>query len=163
MEYLTGHWREIGAAVAWAVVVAVAGSVFTDVFGWYERLRFPKLRPPNWLFGPAWTTIFALAATAGVKAWEAAPDSATRFNLVALYVLNGVLNIAWSPLFFRLRRPDWAFWELIPFWVSILALIVFVAPFSPISAELLAPYLAWVTFAGWLNWRIVQLNAPFAR
>ena len=77
--------------------------------------------------------------------------------------LNGLLNLGWSPLFFKLKRPDWAIIEVIPFWLSILALLLFAAPFSPTAAWLLAPYQAWVTFATWLNWRIVQLNAPFGR
>jgi translocator protein len=105
--------------------------------------------------------VTAVIATAGVLAWQDAPSDGARRELAALFALNGLLNLAWSPLFFRLRRPDWAFYEVIPFWLSIVALIVFVAPFSARAAALLAPYLAWVTFAGWLNWRIVRLNAPF--
>jgi translocator protein len=151
----------IAVAVAAVVIIAVVGGLMTDVGPWYESLRFPRLRPPNWLFGPAWTLIFALIATAGVFAWNDAPNAGARRELSALFALNGLLNMGWSPLFFRLRRPDWAMLELIPFWLSILALIVVIAPFSARAAWLLAPYLAWVTFAGWLNWRVVQLNAPF--
>jgi translocator protein len=154
---------EILVAVAGVVGVALVGGLMTDVGPWYESLRFPRLRPPNWLFGPAWTVIFALIATAGVLAWDAAPDAGTRRTLIALFVLNGLLNAGWSPLFFKLRRPDWAILEVIPFWLSILALILFTAPFSRAAAGLLTPYLVWVTFATWLNWRIVQLNAPFGR
>ena len=163
MTFAVEHLREILVAVGAVVLVALVGGLLTDVGPWYESLRFPRLRPPNWLFGPAWTLIFALIAAAGVLAWINAPNSETRGTLVALFVLNGLLNLGWSPLFFKLKRPDWALIEVIPFWLSILALILFVAPFSPRAAELLAPYLAWVTFASWLNWRIVQLNAPFGR
>lgn len=159
--YVFAHFREILVAVGAVVVVAAAGGLMTEIGDWYESLRFPRLRPPNWLFGPAWTLIFALIATAGVIAWNAAPGEAARRTLAVLFALNGVLNVAWSPLFFKLRRPDWAFAELIPFWASILALVLYIAPFSPKAAALLAPYLAWVTFAGFLNWRIVRLNAPF--
>ncbi len=60
-----------------------------------------------------------------------------------------------------MRRPDWALYELLLFWLSILVLIVELARISSFAAWLLAPYLAWVTFAGWLNWRVVQLNKPF--
>jgi tryptophan-rich sensory protein len=161
IETFWAQWTGIAVAAGWAVVIAIAGAIATDVGPWYEKLRFPAIRPPNWLFGPAWTLIFSLTATAGVIAWNAAPDVRTRQILIALYAINGLLNIAWSPLFFRLRRPDWAFIELIPFWLSVLALIVLFAPFAPRAAWLLSPYIAWVTFAGWLNWRIVQLNSPF--
>ena len=163
MDFVSAHFQEIWVAVAGVAFVAGLGGVLTDVGPWYEGLRFPRLRPPNWLFGPAWTLIFALIAAAGVIAWNAAPDAQTRRLLIALLALNGVLNVAWSPLFFMLRRPDWAFIELVPFWLSIVALVAFMLPFSPHAAALLAPYLLWVTFAGWLNWRIVGLNAPFGR
>jgi tryptophan-rich sensory protein len=162
IETFWAHLTQIAIAAGCSVVVAIVGGLTTDVGPWYERLRFPALRPPNWLFGPAWTLIFALAATAGVIAWNDAPDARTRQILIALFAINGLFNIVWSPLFFRLRRPDWALIELIPYWASILALMIFCAPFSPRAAYLLAPHIAWVTFAGWLNWQIVRLNAPFA-
>lgn len=157
------HWPEILVAAGAVLVAAIAGGLMTDVGPWYESLRFPRIRPPNWLFGPAWTLIFALIATSAVLAWDAAPDSSARMTLLVLFGLNLLLNVGWSPLFFKLRRPDWALIEIIPFWLSILALIVVIAPFSGRAALCLAPYLAWVTFAGWLNARVVQLNAPFGR
>jgi tryptophan-rich sensory protein len=163
VTFAVEHLKEILVAVAAVVIVAIVGGLMTDVGPWYESLRFPKLRPPNWLFGPAWTLIFALIAAAGVLAWSEAPDDLARRELIALFALNGLLNLGWSPLFFKLRRPDWALMEIIPFWLSIVALIVFIAPFSPKGAALLAPYLVWVTFASWLNARVVQLNAPFGR
>jgi tryptophan-rich sensory protein len=79
-----------------------------------------------------------------------------------LLVVKALLNIAWSPLFFRWRRPGWAFIELIPFWVSVLSLLLYRAGFASRAAYQLLPYSAGVTFAGRLNWRIVRLNAPFA-
>ena len=81
--------------------------------------------------------------------------------MLALFAINGVLNILWSPLFFKLRRPDWAFIELLFFWASVLALVVYISGVSGRAALIISPYLAWVTFAGFLNWRIVQLNKPF--
>lgn len=133
----------------------------TDVGSWYESLRFPSFRPPNWLFGPAWTVIFILVGTSGVMAWNHAPDDGTRRTLLALFAINGILNILWSPLFFKLRRPDWALIELLFFWSSIVALIVYISGIYGRAAWIIAPYLVWVTFAGFLNWRIVQLNKPF--
>ncbi len=160
-SYIAGHLGVIAVAILAALVVAVIGGLMTEVGPWYESLRFPRLRPPNWLFGPAWTLIFMLTAASGVMAWDAAPDAASRRTLAILFAINGVLNAGWSPLFFKLKRPDWALIEVAPFWISIVGLVVFVAPFAPGAAELLAPYLVWVTFASWLNWRIVRLNAPF--
>lgn len=161
MDFTSDRWEVIGIAVASVAFVAVIGGLMTDVGAWYESLRFPSFRPPNWLFGPAWTVIFALIATSGVIAWDHAPDAATRSRLLILFAINGVLNIAWSPLFFKLRRPDWAFYELLAFWLSVLALIVFIAGISATAAWILSPYLVWVSFAGLLNWSVVQLNKPF--
>jgi translocator protein len=161
MGFFSERGLEIVIAAAAVSVVAVIGGLLTDVGPWYESLRFPRLRPPNWLFGPAWTVIFILIAAAGVVAWESAENPAARFRLVVLFLINGVLNLLWSPLFFKLKRPDWALYELLLFWLSILVLIVAVTQTSSFAAWLLAPYLAWVTFAGWLNWRVVQLNKPF--
>jgi tryptophan-rich sensory protein len=162
IELLPTRGIEIAVATAAVAIVAVAGGLMTDVGDWYESLTFPRLRPPNWLFGPAWTVIFVLIAASGVIAWEHA-YGADRWRLIVLFAINGVLNILWSPLFFRLRRPDWAFFEIIPFWLSVLALVVELSRISNIAGWLIAPYLAWVTFAGWLNWRVVQLNKPFGR
>ena len=163
MDEATPHWIVIAFAVLGVAVVAIAGGLMTEIGSWYESLRFPSWRPPNWLFGPAWTLIFALIATSAVIAWEAAPDGAARSRLLALFIVNGLLNIGWSPLFFKLRRPDWALAELCVFWLSVVALIAGIAGVSTKAAWIIAPYLAWVTFAGYLNWTMVRLNAPFGR
>ena len=151
----------IAVAAGAVTVVAVLGGLLTEIGPWYENLNFPSWRPPNWLFGPVWTTIFLLVAASGVMAWERAPDDASRNWLLILFSINGLLNVLWSPLFFKLRRPDWAFIEIIPFWVSILALLLHIGAISTLAGALFAPYLVWVTFAAYLNWTMVQLNKPF--
>jgi translocator protein len=163
MGFFTERGIEIVIAAAAVSVIALIGGLLTDVGPWYESLRFPRLRPPNWLFGPAWTVIFILIAAAGVVAWESAENPTTQFRLVTLFLINGLLNLLWSPLFFKMRRPDWALYELLLFWLSILVLLLELARISSFAAWLLTPYLAWVTFAGWLNWRVVELNKPFGR
>ena len=77
------------------------------------------------------------------------------------FSLNAFLNTLWSLLFFRLKRPDWAVYEVGFLWLSIVLLIVLLARESRTASWLLSPYLAWVSFAAVLNWTIVQLNAPF--
>jgi tryptophan-rich sensory protein len=133
----------------------------TDLGPWYQSLRQPSWKPPDWLFGPGWTLIFAFAAMAGVTAWRQAPNRASREWLLVLFALNGFLNILWSLLFFRLQRPDWALAEVGFFWLSILLLILVVSRYSKVASALLLPYLAWVTFAAALNLAVVQLNGPF--
>jgi len=148
-------------ALLCAVAIAGIGGALTVIGPWYRALQKPSWQPPDWAFGPAWAVILGLAAWAGVLAWEAAPDEAARFRIIALFAVNAVFHILWNPLFFRWRRPDWALIEVLFLWLSVLALIVGIAPFSPEAAWFLAPYLAWVAFAAYLNLAVVRLNRPF--
>jgi tryptophan-rich sensory protein len=156
-----GPVAPILVAAALALVTAAAGALVTDLGPWYQSLRVPTWKPPDWLFGPAWTLIFSLAALAGITGWRADSDRRYRAGLVAMFVLNGVLNVLWSAFFFRFRRPDWALVEVELLWLSILLLIVVLGRVSGRAALLLLPYLAWVTFAAALTWSVVQLNGPF--
>lgn len=149
-------------AFLWLFAIGLVGGSMTEVGPWYEGLRFPRIRPPNWLFGPAWTTLYVLIGIGGVSAWNAA-DAAQRPWLIGALALNTAFNVLWSPLFFKFKRPDWALAELIPFWLSVVLLLVTVYEIKPQAAAYFVPYLLWVTFAGWLNWRIVELNRPFSQ
>ena len=161
MEFVLENPGLVVVAVAASAAVAVLGGLATEVGPWYENLRFPSWRPPNWLFGPVWTTIYVLVVSAGVIAYKHAPDDSSRAWLIGLFALNCVLNVLWSPLFFKLRRPDWALFEIVPFWLSIAALLYHIGHISTLAGWLFSPYLIWVTFAGYLNWRMVELNKPF--
>ena len=155
--------KAIAVAAISSLVVAAAGGLLTDIGPWYKSLRQPRWKPPDWAFGPIWTTIFIAAATAGVMAWARAPSAEQRYTLLALFALNGVLNIAWSWFYFRLHRPDWALAEWLLLWLSVMALIVAFAPYSSTSSWLLAPYLIWVSIAGYLNLTTIRLNGPFGK
>jgi tryptophan-rich sensory protein len=155
-------WLPILVAGGCAVLVAAIGGTVTEIGPWYRSLNKPWFQPPDWLFGPAWTVIFALAALSAAQAWRDAPNQAAREWLIGLFALNGFLNILWSLLFFKLRRPDWALFEVVLLWASILLLIVVLGRYSRLGAALLVPYLLWVSFAAYLNLAIVRLNAPFS-
>ena len=159
-----GHARPVATAaiaVFSAFGIGAIGALVTQLGPWYFALAKPAWQPPDWLFGPAWTLIFALAALSGALAWRGAVTRAERVRFIGAFALNAVLNIGWSWLFFRAHRPDWALAEVALLWLSIVAMIVAVAPLSKAAGWLLAPYLAWVTFAAFLNWTIVRLNGPF--
>ena len=134
----------------------------TDLGPWYQALNKPVWEPPDWLFGPAWTLIFSLTALAGVVAWRAAPDRSSGEWLIVLFAVNGILNILWSALFFRLRRPDWALVEVAFLWLSIVVLIIVTARYGRTASWLLVPYLAWVSFAAVLTLAVVELNSPLS-
>lgn len=157
-----GGWKPIAVAAGAALFVAALGGAATDIGPWYAYLRKPPWQPPDWLFAPVWTAIFALTALAGLRAWRKAPGVAGRGRVLVAYALNALLNILWSVLFFTLKRPDWALVEVVPLWLSV-ALLMFVSGRRDRTAGwLLVPYLAWVAFAAVLNWSVVRLNGPFS-
>jgi len=155
------RWTHFLVAAAAAILAGALGALATELGPWYYGLRFPPWKPPDWLFGPAWTLIFAFAATAGVYAWIGARSASARIGILVLFAINVALNVLWSGLFFRQQRPDFALAEVGLLWLSIVALIVVLRRFSTAAGWLLAPYLAWVTFAAALNLAVVRLNAPF--
>ena len=157
------RWTEVLVAAALALCVAILGGLATDIGPWYRALNKPAFQPPDWLFGPAWTLIYALITAAAVKAWRAAGDRRGRQWIVGLFGFNLTLNVLWSLLFFSARRPDWAMFEVVLLWASIAALIWTIYPRSKSAAWLLVPYLSWVTFASLLNMAIVQLNPSLGR
>ena len=155
------RWRPIYIGGMAALMVATLGVLATDLGPWYQSLKQPTWKPPDALFGPAWTLIFALWGLAAATAWKATPTPSGRRLILWAFAANGALNVLWSLLFFRAQRPDWALIEVGVFWISIAALIVLVVPRSRTAAWLLVPYLVWVGFAGYLNYAVVQLNHPF--
>jgi tryptophan-rich sensory protein len=155
------RWRPIAIAAGSALLVAVLGALMTDLGPWYANLKQPPWKPPDWAFGPIWTTIFALAAAAGVIGWRRATSRAQRESMLVLFAANGFLNVLWSLLYFRLHRPDWSLYEVPFLWLSVLALMLLLWRFAKPAAWLLGPYLAWVSIAAALNWETVRLNGPF--
>jgi len=149
----------IAAAVTLAVLAF--GGWMTPIGPWYHNLRKPSWQPPRWAFAPAWTIIMGLAAWAGLLAWANAPEGRDRWIIIGLFAINYLFHMAWSPLFFKLRRPDWALVEMVFLWLSIVALMLGLARYSPAAPWMLTPYLVWVSFAWFLNRKIVQLNGPF--
>jgi len=144
----------LAAVAAAAAIGGYATSLGLDE--WYRALAKPAWNPPDWLFGPVWTLLYILMALAAwlvwMRGWKAAKYALT------LFVVQLILNAAWSWLFFGWRQPGWAFVELVILLAAIIATAVAFARVKPIAACLLAPYLAWVTFAGLLNFTIWRLN-----
>ena len=153
---------EVLFAIGWAVVLGLGGGALTDIGKWYHDLAKPSWQPPNWLFGPAWTLILGLAGWAFVLAWRGTSDQPDRAFLLTLYGLNFLFHFLWSPLFFKLRRPDWALVEVVFLWLSVLSLLIFLRQWSVLASWLILPYFVWVSFAAILNLKIVQLNPSFA-
>lgn len=147
--------------VAACLATGSTGAIFRAA-DWYERLAKPAWRPPNRIFAPVWTALYLAMAVSGWLAWRESGVSGAPLAMV-LYGVQLVLNAAWSPLFFGMRRPDLAFYEILLLWLSIAATMILFQHICAASAWLLAPYLAWVTFAAALNFSIWRLNPVAGR
>jgi benzodiazapine receptor len=154
------RWIGLFAFVALCLVVGGLGAVITtpEINGWYRTIAKPTWNPPDWIFGPVWTTLYVLMAIAAWLVWTSAglKEAAMPLTLFAIQLL---LNFAWSWIFFGMHQPGWAFAEIVILWLTILATIVAFFCRSRTAGWLLIPYLAWVTFAGVLNFTIWRLNA----
>ncbi|MFO8014175.1 MAG: TspO/MBR family protein [Phycisphaerae bacterium] len=159
---MTKTRQALGLIVALAVTFAAAGigSVFTSqsVGTWYQEIAKPSWTPPGWLFGPVWTVLYTLMAVAAWLVWRKEGWAGARLAL-GLYAGQLVLNAAWSALFFGARMPGAAFVELVVLWLMIVATTVAFFRKSIPAGVLMVPYLAWVTFAGVLNFALWRMNA----
>jgi tryptophan-rich sensory protein len=120
-------------------------------------LRKPPFNPPPAVFGPVWTALYALMSWSAYRIWRQAP-SPGRTRALALWATQLGLNGLWSPLFFGKHRPRTALVDLIGLAAAIAAYIKVAAKVDRAAAALMAPYLAWVGFAGVLNAEIVRRN-----
>jgi benzodiazapine receptor len=146
--------------VAVTFAAAAVGSYFTStsVSGWYQQLARPEWRPPDWVFGPVWTTLYVMMSIAAWLVWRRGRWSSARIPLT-LWGLQLLLNVGWSAFFFAMRQPGLAFYEIVLLWIAIAATIVAFWRWSKLAAILLVPYLAWVSFASVLNYAIWQMNS----
>ncbi|MGF1456185.1 MAG: TspO/MBR family protein [Alphaproteobacteria bacterium] len=150
-------WLALGIFIVVNFAAASSGAIFKPG-AWYEALKKPSWTPPNWAFPVVWTTLFAANAWSGYLVWQAAgPDAALALTA---YGISLVFNAIWSFLFFGLRRLDLGMAEVVALWASIAVVLVLFVPYSQTAALLQVPYLAWVTLAGVLNLRLLQLNGP---
>ena len=152
-------WVSLVPFVVVCFAAAGIGSLFTarSVNTWYPQLRRPEWTPPNWIFGPVWTALYLLMAISAWLVWRSASWPYARFAL-NLFTVQLVLNFLWSLVFFGLRKVGPAFGEILLLWMMIVATTVAFLPISLLAAWLLIPYLGWVLFASYLNFRIWQMN-----
>jgi tryptophan-rich sensory protein len=136
------------------------GSIFTfqAIPTWYQTLNKPFFTPPSWLFGPVWTTLYVLMGISLGIVWRL-NKSAQRTNGIRIFALQIALNAFWSIAFFGLRSPLFGLIVIIPLWLAILQTIRAFKKLSAPAANLLIPYLLWVSFATFLNLAIFLLNS----
>jgi translocator protein len=153
------------SAILLCEAAGFVGSFFTTpsiASGWYATLNRSALTPPAWVFAPVWTLLFALMGVAlflvlRERTARRATAAETK-TAVGAFLVQLAFNVLWSALFFGMHDPASAFAEIIILWLSIVATVVFFWRINRSAAYLLLPYLAWVSFAGYLNFTIWQLN-----
>lgn len=136
---------------------AAAGGAWFMPGEWYAALRKPAWNPPGWLFGPVWTALYTMMAVAAWLVWRQGGWAKQRRPLL-IFLAQLALNALWTPLFFGLHQPGVAFAEIILLWLAIAWTIAAFWREHRLAAGLLAPYLAWVSFAAVLNGTLWRLN-----
>ena len=150
-------WKKLILSLVIVYLVAFIGSIFTTKnvnTEWYESIR-ASITPPNWVFPIVWNILFFLIALSLYFVWINNQFTNIKTKIIIIYGVNFFLNIFWSFLFFYLKNPKFAFFEIFLLWISILYLIIFTFKINKKASYLLIPYLLWVSFAGVLNWLMI--------
>lgn len=125
---------------------------------WYAQLKKPSWNPPNWLFGPVWTTLYVLMAVAAWRVWQLGGFRAQKRPLL-LFLTQLCFNAIWSFIFFGKHQMLLGFIDICALWCFLLLTFIAFWRVRPLAAWLLIPYLAWISFAAFLNFTIWRLNS----
>lgn len=156
---LSRHWPALLVFIAITFAAAGIGAFATNssVSTWYPTLNKPSWNPPAWVFGPVWSALYLMMATAAWRVSLRTEHPERRNALVWFFVQLG-LNALWSGLFFGLRSPALAFAEILVLWTTLVVVLIKFARIDGFAAILWVPYLAWVSFASVLNGTVWWLN-----
>jgi benzodiazapine receptor len=151
-------WTKIVIMALGCLLLGTSSGLVTvsEIGSWYAGINKPTWNPPSWLFGPVWTLLYILMGVAAALVWHA-KDTLTP-KALQTFVIQFILNLAWSPLFFYFHLIGLALAEMLVMWVLIIITIKQFYAIHKGSAYLLIPYLAWVSFATFLTATIYYLN-----
>ena len=156
---MVGRIVSVIIIAGFVILVAVVGSHYSVMNrDWYEALNKPSFQPPNWTFGVVWTALFILFAISLVLIWNTQPHTKLHYVIMAAAVLNGILNVAWSALFFGNKLIFLAIYDAALLSLSVIFLVIAAWPVSRLAGLLLLPYALWTAFATYLTWTIHRLN-----
>lgn len=139
-------------------VGAIAGIATAQAIPeWYEALNRPSFNPPNWIFGPVWTTLYILMGVSLFLIWK--QDVSKERNVaILIFLLQLLLNFVWSFIFFYFKMIGFALVEIVLLWINIVVMLVLFYKIKPVASYINIPYLLWVTFAAVLNASYYFLN-----
>jgi benzodiazapine receptor len=155
--------RQIGVflcSILLPLVIGFIGSLATRpmITTWYAALQKPFFSPPNWLFGPVWTLLYIMMGVAAYLVWRRGFERPEVKGALGLYVMQLILNCAWSLVFFGLKSPLGGLIVIVALWVLIYLTMRRFFKISQPAGWLLLPYLLWVSFATVLNLALLMLN-----
>ncbi|BCX47564.1 TspO and MBR-like protein [Haloferula helveola] len=153
-------WLKILISVIVAEVLGGLGGIITasSIGDWYAALNRPPGNPPNWVFGPVWTLLYALIGISFALVWHRAPRGKAKSAALIAFAVQFVLNLAWTPVFFGAHQIGAALVVIVGLLVAIAITIVRFRQLVPVSAALLVPYILWVGYATYLNAGYLVLN-----
>jgi tryptophan-rich sensory protein len=147
--------RRLVSLIVILAVTALAGALASvttlpQIPGWYAGLAKPAWTPPNAVFAPAWTALYLMMSIAAWLAWHARDRRRAR-AAIGLYLVQLVLNAAWSVLFFGMHLVTAALVDIALLWLLILATTAAFNRVSRTAPLLMVPYILWVAYAASLN------------
>lgn len=140
------------------LVSSIGSYITSNGMGWYRTIRLPDWTPPGSVIGGVWTTIFILTTISVLLVWTKFPRTSRFQWIIGLFILNAILNVGWSALFFGLHMMTAAAWEAGILAANVLVLIFLIWAGSRLAAGLLIPYFLWVCFATFLTATIAGMN-----
>ena len=153
------HYFRLIASLVICQLAGIIGSLFSApaIPDWYASLEKPAFNPPNWIFSPVWICLYLLMGITLYILWQNLPKREVQVALIYFAIQLG-LNILWSVIFFGLKWPMVAFFEIIILWLFILLTMIKSYRVSKATIYLLLPYILWVNFAAVLNFFLWRLN-----
>ena len=155
--------KELVRLIVSILIVFIAGTIgsiatLSQIPTWYAALVKPSWAPPNWLFGPVWTTLYILIGIALFLVWKEGINRKDVKLAISVFVVQLVLNVLWSVIFFGYNSLLGGLIVIIILWIAILANIIFFYRVSKPAGLLLVPYIVWVSIASYLNYSVYLLN-----
>jgi tryptophan-rich sensory protein len=159
-------WIKLIASILVSQFAGFIGSIFTfsAITGWYQYINKPFFSPPNWIFGPVWTTLYTLMGISLYLNWiklsnkKFAKQKAYIQNSIIIFLVHLVVNSVWSIIFFSFKDLLGALVVVVILWSMILWMIIRFRKTDLWASYLLIPYLAWVSFASLLNFTLWLIN-----
>lgn len=157
---MSGNGIKFVLSLVLCQLAGIIGALFnsSSISTWYNHINKPEFTPPNWVFAPAWISLYLLMGIALYLVWTAETTLNLKQTALILFTIQLLLNTSWSYFFFFLQNPLYGFIEIIVLWIFIVLTIIWFFRIKQPAAFLLLPYWLWVSFAAVLNFSIWQLN-----